>query len=130
MLQRRVDLYAAALDYATGLCHIGVAAMVPLGEPAMTNIDTNEEEKREKVAEHEFIDVAGNEVDETETATGYRYTLVALPNEPFTWQWDQANNLERKLMALFGVKTLATNENVADPKRQEKQGPRHHARTT
>ena len=23
------------------------------------------------------------EVEETETATGYRYTLVALPNEPF-----------------------------------------------
>lgn len=74
----------------------------------MSNVDTNE--PREKVADHEFIDLGGNEVEETETATGYRYTLVALPNEPFTWQWDQANELERKLLALFGAKTLATNE--------------------
>ena len=78
----------------------------------MFNIDTNESDKREFVADHEFIDAQGNEVEETETATGYRYTLLAIKNEPFVWQWDAANENERRMLALFGAKTLATNETL------------------
>ena len=75
----------------------------------MFNLDTDDE-KREKVASHEFIDANGVEVEETETATGYRYTLVARPSDPFVWQWEKANDAERRMLALFGAKTLATNE--------------------
>jgi hypothetical protein len=63
---------------------------------------------RKKVAEHALIN-AGNVVDTEEEANGIRYTLLE-NSETFDWLWDDATEAERLLLALFGAKTLATNE--------------------
>lgn len=77
----------------------------------MTNIDTNsgKKAKREKVAEHEFIDANGEPVDDGESAQGYRYTLLA-SGDSFDWYWAMATDDEKRMLAIFGAKTLATNE--------------------
>lgn len=76
--------------------------------------DTNaiaqgQKKKRPKAAEHEFIDAQGEVVDDGESAAGYRYTLLS-NGQVFDWYWSQANEDEKRMFALFGVKTLATNE--------------------
>jgi hypothetical protein len=77
----------------------------------MTDIGTttNKRAKREKVAEHEFIDAQGDPVDDGEAAQGYRYTLLA-NGDTFDWFWAMANEDEKRMLAIFGAKTLATNE--------------------
>lgn len=74
----------------------------------MANTDVNRP-KRDKVATHEFLDLTGNPVDDGESARGYRYTLLA-NGDTFDWFWAQANEDERRMLAIFGAKTLATNE--------------------
>jgi hypothetical protein len=63
---------------------------------------------RKKVAEHALIN-AGNVVETEEEANGIRYTLLE-NSETFDWLWDDATEAERLLLAIFGAKTLATNE--------------------
>lgn len=75
----------------------------------MSSTDTNTAKKRLKVAEHEFIDAQGNAVDDGESAQGYRYTLLA-NGDTFDWYWTMANDDEKRMLAIFGAKTLATNE--------------------
>lgn len=72
------------------------------------NLPTNKK-KRAAVAEHEFVDSNGEPVDDGESAQGYRYTLLA-NSDTFDWYWAKANEDERRMLALFGAKTLATNE--------------------
>lgn len=77
----------------------------------MTDVGTTNKVKktREKVAEHEFIDANGDPVDDGEQAQGYRYTLIA-NGDTFDWHWSMANEDEKRMLAIFGAKTLATNE--------------------
>jgi hypothetical protein len=65
--------------------------------------------ERKQVAEHALIDAGGNAVETEEEASGIRYTLLE-NGEVFVWQWADATEAERKLVGLFGAKTLATNE--------------------
>jgi hypothetical protein len=93
----------------------------------MTMVDTNAkvkvDKKREASATHELLDqngdVIGDDVESAqEVAQGYRYTLIANKD---VWEWfvAQATQDEIRMLALFGVRTLATNETSAvrnDPK--------------
>lgn len=74
----------------------------------MTNVETTTETTKRKVADHIYLDAAGNVVDQEEDAQGYRYKMLET-DETFDWSWEEANELERKMLALFGAKTLATN---------------------
>lgn len=73
----------------------------------MTNEPETEVVKR-KVAEHDLIDAAGTVVEEEEAATGIRYTLLA-NQQAFEYQFGKSADADR-MLALFGAKTLATNE--------------------
>ena len=64
---------------------------------------------KSKIAEHEYLDANGAVVDDEESAQGYRYTLLSI-GDSFDWQVSAANTDELRLLALFGAKTLATNE--------------------
>jgi hypothetical protein len=75
----------------------------------MTNQDTQTEVTRKKVAEHNLIDAGKNVVDTEEEARGIRYTLLE-NGETFEWLADEASPAELNLLAIFGAKTLATNE--------------------
>lgn len=68
--------------------------------------------EKSKRADHELLDVQGNVVENEEEANGIRYTLVALPERPFTYQFGQSADAD-KLLAMFGAKTLCTNESSA-----------------
>ena len=69
-------------------------------------------DEKKKRAEHDLLAADGSVVDDEESANGIRYTLVALPDRPFTYQFG-ANPQVDKFLALFGAKTLATNESSA-----------------
>lgn len=64
---------------------------------------------RAKVAEHSLIDAVGAPVDDEESAAGISYKLIE-NGETFTWSYETASEASRKMLALFGAKTLATNE--------------------
>lgn len=72
----------------------------------MTEAET--ETVKRKVAEHDLIDAGGAVVDEEEKAQGIRYTLLA-NNQAFEYQFGKSQDADR-MLALFGAKTLATNE--------------------
>src|SRR5215204_4698782 len=72
-------------------------------------VETETETKRSKVAEHELVDAQNAVTEDEESADGIKYTLVA-NGKSFTWNWTAANEQARKLLAIFGAKTLATNE--------------------
>lgn len=74
----------------------------------MSSTDVATEKKRQ-VALHALLNSAGAEVDDEESANGARYTLVAKANDPVDYQYGQ-NPAADKLLAIFGFKTLATNE--------------------
>lgn len=67
---------------------------------------------KRKAAIHELLDAQGNVVETEEDANGIRYTLIALPNQPFTYQYGQ-DAITDKFLAIFGAKTLCTNESSA-----------------
>lgn len=75
----------------------------------MTMTESVSEPTRTKVATHELVDAAGVVVETEEEARGYRYTLLANGKQA-NWDYDKATDDEKRLMALFGAKTLATNE--------------------
>lgn len=64
---------------------------------------------KSKIAEHEYLGADGSVVDDEESAQGYRYTLLSI-GESFDWDYSKASEDEKRLFALFGAKTLATNE--------------------
>jgi hypothetical protein len=84
----------------------------------MTDITVSADKSGTKVrrAEHVLIDGNGNAVDEEVDAQGYTYKVLGA-SQDFTWKWSDANDDERRMLALFGAKTLATN--VASGKRQK-----------
>jgi hypothetical protein len=71
--------------------------------------ETTTETSKTKIAEHEYLGADGAVVDTEEEAQGYRYTLL-VNGETFDWQVSAATGDEMRLLALFGAKTLATNE--------------------
>lgn len=85
------------------------ALQAPDAPAAGTSSNKAEKSKR---AEHELLDAQGNVVEDEEDANGIRYTLVAMPDRPFTYQFG-ANATVDKFLAMFGAKTLCTNESSA-----------------
>lgn len=85
----------------------------------MTSVDIETTETKQRIASHEYLDATGNVVENEEDGQSYRFTLFGV-SLPFDWQWSAANEAERIMLALFGAKTLATNE--ASAKRNSKQG--------
>ncbi len=67
---------------------------------------------RDRVAEHAYLNDESEKVESEEAATGYSYTMEGDGDEPleFSWYWKDANEIERRMLAIFGAKTLATNE--------------------
>jgi hypothetical protein len=68
---------------------------------------------RDRVAKHEYLDAEGNVVESEEAAEGYRYSMDGDDADNplvFEWYWAEANPIEQRMVAIFGVKTLATNE--------------------
>lgn len=63
---------------------------------------------RKAVAKHELVDANAGVVDNEESARGIKYTLLN-SGKSYTWTFDEANDNERRMLALFGAKTLATN---------------------
>lgn len=73
-------------------------------------VDLDDEPKRRKaVATHDYLDASGNVVDSEEEARGYRYTLKG-NGKSAEWSYDKATDDERRMLSIFGVKTLCTNE--------------------
>src|SRR5262245_49082790 len=79
----------------------------------MTSVDqaaaAAQKPKRDRVAQHDWLDKDGNVVEDEESAFGYRYTINGVA-EPFEWYIEKASEDARRMLALFGVKTLSTNE--------------------
>jgi hypothetical protein len=65
--------------------------------------------KREQLANHGLLDSAGTATDDMEKAASATYSLIALPGESFTYTYGKSPEGDR-MLALFGAKTLATNE--------------------
>lgn len=106
IMERRI----IAIDFRSGPGYIAMVAIKPPRRPTMVKeVETDTKVSRSKVAEHELVDANKAVVEGEEDASGIKYTLVA-NGKSFTWVWDEANEPERKLLAIFGAKTLATNE--------------------
>jgi hypothetical protein len=75
----------------------------------MTNTDVATKTKKERVAKHEYLGQDGALVDNEEEAFGTRYTLIGV-DEPFEWNFSEASEDARRMLAIFGAKTLQTNE--------------------
>lgn len=75
----------------------------------MTETTIVTESKTRQVAKHELVDVNGNLVDDEEHATGIRYTDLAT-GESFEHQVGGSPGAASTMLAIFGAKTLATNE--------------------
>lgn len=90
--------------------------MLKMPQPTMqapeTAGATSNKAEKSKRAEHELLDASGAVVEDEEDANGIRYTLVAMPERPYTYQFG-ANASVDKFLALFGAKTLCTNESSA-----------------
>jgi hypothetical protein len=70
---------------------------------------TETETSKNRIATHEWLGPNGGVVDDIEDAIGYQYKLL-VNGETFNWLLSQATDSERNMCALFGVKTLCTNE--------------------
>lgn len=64
---------------------------------------------KRKVAQHDLIDAKGEVVETEEEAQGIRYTLQE-NGQAMTWNFSDATEDEKRLLCIFGAKTLATNE--------------------
>lgn len=76
----------------------------------MTMQESTTETTKRKVAVHELLDANRNVVEDEEAAGGIRYTLLAASDKPFEWLVSEATEAELAMLAIFGAKTLATNE--------------------
>lgn len=81
------------------------------GPAAATETETVEITKAKR-ANHELLDAAGTVVDDEESAVGIRYTLLA-NGQVFDWQSGLEAGKPATMLAVFGAKTLATNETSA-----------------
>lgn len=73
-------------------------------------VDTGAETKSgRKVAEHSYLDAAGNVVETEEQATGIRYHIIST-GDTFDFQTGGKPGEPLTMLAVFGAKTLATNE--------------------
>jgi hypothetical protein len=75
----------------------------------MQETETETAATKRKIAEHTLLGADGSTVETEEEARGYSYKLLA-NGETFVWQWNDAPEAERIMLAIFGAKTLATNE--------------------
>jgi hypothetical protein len=73
--------------------------------------ETETDTTKRKVANHILLDASNppNEVDSEELATGFRYHHIA-SGHSFEWQSGMPAGDMRTMLAIFGAKTLATNE--------------------
>lgn len=67
------------------------------------------EPTKRKVAQHDLIDANGAVVETEEEAHGIKYTLQE-NGKSLTWNYGEATDGEKRMLAIFGAKTLATNE--------------------
>lgn len=67
---------------------------------------------KRKVAKHELLDASGAVVEDEKLATGIRYTLLA-NSQTFDFQTGLDAGNANTMLAVFGAKTLATNETSA-----------------
>lgn len=79
--------------------------------------DADTEVVKRKLAEHALVDANGNTVESEEEATGMSYKIVkdkdtgeAVDLPAFIWQSGLPAGTPACMMAIFGAKTLATNE--------------------
>lgn len=72
------------------------------------NTQVETEPTKRQVAKHSLLDSAGNTVEEMEQATGIRYQDIQSGNT-FDYQL-KANSDALRMFAIFGARTLATNE--------------------
>lgn len=77
-------------------------------ETAGPAVDGDTETVTKRVAKHELLDASGGVVEDEESATGIRYTLLG-NGQTFDWQSGQTAGSELAMIAVFGAKTLATN---------------------
>lgn len=87
----------------------------------MPEIDTDTEEKILRVAKHEYLDSNGQTVEAEEEADGYRYTLLG-NDQSAEWSYSKASEDEKRMFAIFGVKTLCTNESSQVRNKKENKG--------
>lgn len=64
---------------------------------------------KRKVAQHDLIDAKGEVVETEEEAQGIKYTLQE-NGQSMVWNYADATEDEKRLICIFGAKTLATNE--------------------
>jgi hypothetical protein len=88
------------------------AALLQAPDAPTSSAEGDTETVKRAVAKHELLDTAGNVVDEEELATGIRYTLLA-NNQSFDFQSGMEPGKRETMLAIFGAKTLATNETSA-----------------
>jgi hypothetical protein len=82
------------------------------GSAAATTEESGDTEVvKRAVAKHELLDEGGAVVETEEVANGIRYTLLA-NSQTFEYQYGK-NPAADKMLAIFGAKTLATNETSA-----------------
>lgn len=70
---------------------------------------TETETSKRALAKHTLITVNGGETEDETEADGIGYKHLRT-NGSFSWAWSEANEAERKMLAIFGAKTLCTNE--------------------
>jgi hypothetical protein len=133
-----IGIAKPTLDTIRTIPHIGVAQSCAIGVQTMARknklIETAEvlsqapdsgsgaapdavetetvEITKAKRANHELIDASGAVVETEEVATGIRYTLLA-NNQSFEYQTGLEPGKASTMLAIFGAKTLATNETSA-----------------
>lgn len=78
----------------------------------------DEEPVKRKVANHRLVNAAGETVENEEEATGIGYQVVGSQAE-FIWQSGGTAGDALTMLAVFGAKTLATNESSAARNRKE-----------
>lgn len=89
-----------------------IKATLQSPEPQSAAADGDTENVKRAVAKHELLDASGAVVENEEEATGIRYTLLA-NNQAFDFQSSMTPGERNTLLAIFGAKTLATNESSA-----------------
>lgn len=109
------------------LAMLGTAAFYPVAMQADTGAGTetpvaddkaDTEPARKKVADHYLIDANGAKVEDEELATGIGYQIVGTAKS-FEFQVGGAAGQPATMLAVFGAKTLATNESSAARNRKE-----------
>lgn len=90
--------------------NLQVALQAP--ESASGGAESDTEVVKRQVAKHELLDASGAVVDNEEEATGIRYTLLG-NGQSFDVQLGMTPGERNTMLAIFGAKTLATNETSA-----------------